>query len=193
MSVQSRPRVRMFPVLLTTTLTAIIVVAGCLKIPLGNPETSKVDPKFAGMWMKRTDKGEVALMHVIPWDARTYLVLNYGARPDAVGAWERGGEILFKAWLTEVKGQTFVTMQVLGEESDEPYVVAKITTDGDSFTARGVQAEFAGRGGARDEASFRKLIEENIDNDKMYLKPDQYFKVGPGDEQMVADVVGLFR
>jgi hypothetical protein len=183
------------PAAWTLAAALVFVIAGCLKVPLGDPEKSAVDPKFLGTWMKRdVDSGQVGLMHVTQYDARTYFVISYTARPDPVGAWERGEETLFKAWLTDVNGQTFVTMQLLGQETEHPYVVARLQLSEDNLSARGLQPKFVEKNNVTTPAEFRTLVEKNMDNEEMYLgDPDQYFKAGGPDMPTVEEIMKLFR
>jgi hypothetical protein len=189
--VRSRFRSVLVP---AAVLLVALGIAGCLEIPLGDPEQSKVDPKFVGTWMKRDDaSGEVTLISAGPYDARTYHVMQYAAKPDPGGAWERGGEMIFKAWLTDVGGQTFVTMQVLGEESDTPYMVVRLELADDRLEARGIKPGFVKENGVKNESDFRKLIQANLDNLEMYEEPQTYFKADGPDLETVKAITSLFR
>ena len=59
----------------------VISVLACLEAPIGNPETSKVDPKLSGVWFGKYN-GEPALLVLQPYDKRTYLVGWFRAEPD---------------------------------------------------------------------------------------------------------------
>jgi hypothetical protein len=170
-----------------------LAIAGCLEVPLGDPEQSRVDPKFVGHWMKRDDIGEVTILAAQPYDARTYHVIQYGAKPDPAGAFERGGEMIFKAWLTDVAGKTFVTMQVLGQESDTPYMVVRLELADDALECRGIKPGFVKENGVKNESDLRKLIEANLDNLDMYEDPQTYFKADGPDLETVQAITSLFR
>lgn len=177
-------------------LCVIFGLAGCLKVPLGDPEQSRVDDKLVGVWLQRDpSNGAIKLMDAIAYDARTYLVISYDAKPDAVGAFERGDETLFKGWLTEVGGRRFLTLQLLGESTETPYVVARIDLDQDgaALVARGIKPDFVKDAGVETADDLRKLIAGNLDNDAMYLEPDRYFKAEGPDLETVREVIGLFR
>lgn len=181
---------------LAAAAVLVLALAGCLTIPLGDPEQSRADPKFVGTWMQRDpSSGEVKLMDAIAYDARTYLVISYEAKPDGAGSFERGGQSIFKGWLTEVAGQTFCTLQILGEESDQPYVVfrATLADDGRELAARGIEPKFVRENGVDTPEALRKLIEANLDNDSMYVREDRYFKADGPDMEVVREVIGLFR
>src|SRR5260370_25628904 len=52
----------------------VVGLVGCLKLPLGNAETSKMDPQYVGLWMNQEKNGDDSELYaVIPYDARTYL------------------------------------------------------------------------------------------------------------------------
>lgn len=171
-----------------------VAIGGCLKIPLGDPEQSRVDPKLVGNWMKRDDgSGEITLLAAEAYDARTYLVMQYGAKPDAAGGWERTGMMMYKAWLTDVAGRTFVTMQVLGQGSDTPYMVVRLDLADDSFEGRGIKPGFVKDHNVQTPSDLRKLIESNIDSMEMYEDVQQYFRAEAADAETVKAIVGLFR
>lgn len=172
----------------------LVVIAGCLKMPLGDPEKSTMDPKFVGTWMKRDDNGSVNLWHVQPWDARTYLVINQTARPDGAGGWERGSMSISKGWLTDVKGATFGTLHVLSEADNEtPYAVVRLELATDTLTVRGVKPDVVNEREVKTEPELRKLIEDNLDREELYLEPEKYFKADGPDMETVKAVAALFK
>jgi hypothetical protein len=111
----------------------LVCVLACLDAPIGNPETSKVDPKLSGVWLGR-DHGDLTLLVMQPFDKRTYLVGWFGHESDEeldeVGNLEKevprkkeaklkdsdvkldqivlGGGMMFKGWLTTIGGQQFM-------------------------------------------------------------------------------------
>lgn len=175
-------------------LIIAVAIGGCLNVPLGDPEKSTVDPKLVGIWLRRDDSGgEVTILQAQAYDARTYHVIQYGAKPDPAGGWERSGEMIYKGWLTEVAGRTFVTLQVLGHETETPYMVIRLDVIDDSFEARGIKPGFVKDNNVQTPDQLRQLIEANIDNLEMYEEVQKYFKAEAPDSDTVKAVIGLFR
>lgn len=171
-----------------------MLLGGCLKFPLGDPEASKVDPALSGVWFQRAEEGRVTLWSVQPFDARTYLVVNYNAKPDpGAGGWERGEMSISKGWLTTVNGQTFITLQVLTEASDTPYVVARVNRTGETVEVLGVSPDFIKDQNVTSAAQMAGLIEKNVDNPKMYLDPTRLEKAGEADMQTVREILEAFH
>ncbi len=128
--------------LVSLPIAAVILgIMACLPVPVGDPETSKVDAKFTGAWLlpnpgdNKDDENKRQLYVVAPWDSRTYLV-RFFEYEEKDGKIEAGKSGSYKAWLTPIAGQTFVTLDPkpigrdLGTttEHDPFFVVGKLTT-----------------------------------------------------------------
>ena len=91
-------------------LAALLSVGGCVGVPLGDPAKSTADSRLFGVWEWRD--GHINRAVVRPWDQRTYVIDVLTGDPTgdgtAIAPRERN---VFKAWLTDVAGQTFLTMQ----------------------------------------------------------------------------------
>src|SRR5438270_644858 len=75
--------VRTSHVLLVLVVSFGLGIFGCLKLPLGNSETSKMDPQFVGLWINTEKDGEDSQLYaVIPFDARSYLLTQMIFRKD---------------------------------------------------------------------------------------------------------------
>jgi len=116
----------------------LVCVLACLKAPIGDPETSKLDSNLAGVWLGKEDD-ELGMLVLQPFDKRTYLVGVFnsesgqeedgGENPEKEapqndeanedGAKRKGGEekldqinvkevLIFKGWLTTIGGQQFM-------------------------------------------------------------------------------------
>ena len=59
----------------------VVSVLACLEAPIGNPSTSKVDPKLSGVWFGKHN-GEPSLLVLQPFDKRTYLIGWFGPDSD---------------------------------------------------------------------------------------------------------------
>ena len=104
-------------VILSLSLTA------CVDHPIGDPEASKVDERYSGVWLRQDDK-EHTLLVIRPYDARTYLVnmLAYTLEMDTTDPVKTEEKIkpeghqLYKAWLTPIGDVPFLTLEGLNLE-----------------------------------------------------------------------------
>lgn len=170
-----------------------VVLAGCLKFPLGDPEAANVDPTLVGAWFKRGDDGAVTIWNAQAYDARTYLVVQYQAKPDGNAGWERGSMTICKMWLTDVAGKSFGCMQVLSEQSDTPYVAFKYERAGESITVQGINGDYVDKAGVGDAAAFAKFVEAHVDDKEMYVDAEKYEKAGDADKETIDAIVKAFH
>lgn len=115
-------------------LVIIPVFAGllaCMPVPVGNPERSRVDPVFNGVWALN-EEGDLYLFQ--PFDKRTWLVTGVRIEVDAEledddslseislleghdvgpGGINASSVAVYKAWLTKLGGETFMTWEQVG-------------------------------------------------------------------------------
>src|SRR5688500_7474025 len=115
----------------TAIVVSALLFAGCITVPLGDPEQSKVDERLTGMWLSKVaGAGEQVLVSCMPYDARTSVVTQFGFTKsgDAV---KPSGRLDWKMWVTEVSGRTFATFelvspQMLLEPVADKYAVAQV-------------------------------------------------------------------
>ncbi|HRK30847.1 MAG TPA: hypothetical protein PLD59_07180 [Tepidisphaeraceae bacterium] len=169
------------------------VLAGCLKFPLGDPEKATIDTALVGDWFKRANDGAVTIWRAQPFDQRAYLVMQYEARPDGNGGWERGGLAVCKMWVTEVAGKSFACMKVLSEASEQPYLAFQYEYANDAVTIHAINADFVNKAGVTDAAGFEALVKANIDNRAMYLDPDSYEKATDADRETIDAICKAFH
>src|SRR4051812_34059960 len=181
---------------LLVSAIAIIALAGCLDVPLGNAETSKVDEQYKGFWMCPGKSGdeESTLLAVIPFDARTYVVTMLQYRQTQTGLRLTNGYSK-KMWLTRVGDATFATLedkspQGLLAPDEHPFAVVRLTRKGDAITTQGVDPKFVKD--AKTPEALAKLIAANVDNEKLYCTNEVYEKMGPTRQQEVQDVFNAF-
>lgn len=140
------------PLLLSLPLAAVILFVGaCFPVGLGDPETSKVDPKLCGTWVDVDEDGEgTTAIVLLPFDGRAYVMRVVEFERTDQGVTLRPPEALYKAWLTTIEGVTFLTAQPLYPRDAVPvdktpgYIVAalKLSDDGKSIEAHGVNPSF---------------------------------------------------
>ena len=116
----------------------LVCVLACLKAPIGDPETSKLNPKLTGVWLAK-DGDDFVMLVLQPFDKRTYLVgwfmsesdedADKGENPEKETpqkesaneeeAKPKDGDkkldqinfkeaLIFKGWLTTIGGQQFM-------------------------------------------------------------------------------------
>ena len=176
-------------------VAVILGLAACVKHPVGDPEKSKVDPQYAGVWLKQ-DEGERLLLFIQPYDARTYFVTSFEYENND-GQPEPKGETRFKAWLTLIGDSTFMTLQVLsyshfaGIDEKPPYFVAKLSLKEGSLQWRLVDGDNQPIKSAQDSRELEEAIRKNIGSDDLYMDAMQWKKCN--DKALVESVLKAFR
>ena len=95
------------PLVALVTVAPLIVVilwlTACVKHPVGDPEKSRVDPAYSGVWLEQESNGDRSFLFLRPYDARTYFanIFTYGSDGDELKPKQR---INCKAWLTPIGG-----------------------------------------------------------------------------------------
>ena len=130
----------------TLMLIIIPVIAGllaCMPVPIGDPERSRIDPDLNGPWIMASDD-DFNLYLYQPYDKRSWLVvgaeigegseaeiddLDFESVDDALAALRNHpiGEdgitsrttVAFKAWLTKLGGEQFLTWEPVGGMNDD--------------------------------------------------------------------------
>lgn len=134
----SRNRSILGTLIAVVLIPAIIGLLACLPVPIGNPERSRLDPYFSGMWVGGIEDGFV-VANFEPYDKRTWL-LTYievdrlsgctgraaHTEPDSYATlvamiekngrdcYASGDPQLFKVWLSKLGGQRFLTWEPKG-------------------------------------------------------------------------------
>ncbi len=182
-------------------LAALVMLGmiGCLEIPLGDPETSKVDEQYVGLWLNNaTPNDESDLLAVMPYDSRTLLISQMRfVKTDA--GYQSRGQINMKAWLTKIGDTTFITAEgkdpkSLVESGDKAYFVAKIARVGEQVTVQsGRSGDFVKEAKVSTPAELAKLIADNLQNPKLYeTDSGTYTRMGPGDSEKAKSILSAF-
>lgn len=154
----------------------LLGLASCLPVQLGDPDKSKVDPAFNGVWEWR-DGSKIELAVFQRYDDRTYVVdvlSGEAGEGDAVKPAQRD---IYKGWLTSVKGETFLTLAPMESVGALPgatppkYLVAKVKIEGDALTAFGIDPEYKKLKDVGTPTALAQMISENMDDVKLFLKP----------------------
>jgi hypothetical protein len=192
-------------------------------VPLGNPDRAKLDPDISGMWIVtgEEDFGTVAVFQ--PWDKHTWhvtnIVIDGGVDADlsAVdlqtyngvigilenemsdsGGYEVDGILVYKAWLTKISGEPFMTMDVRGLVHEDGSLDSIITLDyrlrktsPDEFSLQMINEDFeALKDAPKTPRAWEKVIRRNKDEEELYDGDVATFhKVRPEHIEIVADLV----
>lgn len=79
----SRARTIVGLVLLAGLGPFLLALMACLKVPVGDPEKSRIDPALSGVWrVEHNGKSSDSLWIIEPWDARTWMLTMLDARDD---------------------------------------------------------------------------------------------------------------
>jgi hypothetical protein len=156
-------------------------LAGCLPFPLGDPEKSQVDEKLAGYWM--TQDGESRELYgLFPFDQHTYVLEDLKIKKDA-DKWQADGPAqVYKCWLTDIKGQRFLTLDPLQQHlpatTDEKriYPVVKLMAEKDQILARSINTDFEPFKTVKSAADVRAVIEKDLANPDMFNSQAQTFR-----------------
>ena len=174
---------------------AALSLAGCLRVPLGDPERSKVDERLAGFWLASVasdtgllapPKNERTVYCVRPFDQRTYLVTLMNYRTEDGVAAETIGTCTYKAWLTEVGGASFMTLEfmdptdVFTAESDREWAVLRYELAGETVAMRQAAASFSKR--ATTPKELARFIRDNLADPALYEGEKEIYRKLTRDE-----------
>jgi hypothetical protein len=160
------------------TIVAVVVagllgLAACLPVPLGDPAKSKADSRFFGVWEWRDSRVHRAVIR--PWDERTLIVDVLSGDLAEDGTTKPRERDLYKAWLTDVKGQTFLTLQpietigMVNGDTRKPYfLIAKVKIDGITLTAMALDPEFKKLNGVTTREALERIVSDNLDDPKLF-------------------------
>jgi hypothetical protein len=189
------------PLVALVTVAPLIVVilwlTACVKHPVGDPEKSKVDPAYSGVWLEREINRDRSLLFLRPYDARTYFanIFTYGSDGDGLKPMQR---INCKAWLTPIGGATFLTLEPLNCEhfaglgDKPPYLVAKVSLADGALQLRLVNGDHEAVKNASDSQAFQAVIEKAVHSDALYGGEATVFKKAD-DKALIRSVLEAFR
>ncbi len=154
-----------------------LILTGCLETGVGDPATSKIDPRLNGLW-RAGDEQEMLL--VKPWDQHTYVISGISRQTGGDGVERFVPTTCYRAWLTEIAGKTFITLDESPQRNqkvERPYVIASVEVRDGRIIARGLDVDFAKA--ARTPADMEKHIRDNIANPKLFTKDDAIYQRVP--------------
>lgn len=186
------------PLTWVVAFTLLATLIGCLEIPLGDPEKSKLDDRFTGLWLQRgeaPDKG--TLVAAVPYDPRTYLVtymrFTRGADKQVVA----NEESTYKMWLTNVGGTTFLTLEpkdastLLGKPGTA-YLVAKVSREGSVVTVTDVSDKLVKEAHVTTSAELENLIAGRLGDPDLFGETASYDLLGPDRADDAKSILAAF-
>jgi hypothetical protein len=182
--------------LTTLALLLIFALVGCLPFPLGDPEKSQVDPKLAGYWASASDD-QKEIVAMWPFDQHTYVLEDLKLKKED-GKWQpQGPPQVFKAWLTPVRGQPFLTLEFLPQRlttstDQKVYPVLRLTAATDGMLVRMVKAEFEPLKKVKSSAEVEAIITRELDNPDLYGDEGMKFrKLDPDNDKEMIQLLGV--
>lgn len=166
-----------------TVLPAFVIsllclgLAGCFETGVGDPAASKVDPRLNGLWRAGEDQ---EMLLVKPWDQHTYVVSVISRQTGGDGVERFVPTECYKAWLTEIAGKTFITLDnspQRNQKVERPYVIASVEVRDGKIVAQGLDTDFAKA--AKTPAEMEKHIRDNIANPKLFNKEEAIYQRVP--------------
>lgn len=194
---RSLPSRRLFIALIGFAI--IVGLIGCLEMPLGDPEKSKVDNQYVGLWLqKNAGNDNNDLISVIPYDARTYVVTDMSFSRDPQQRPQPKSEMIYKMWLTDINGATFATLEpkdpaTLLPNAGKFYEVLKISRQGNTITAQDISEQFVKDANITTPQALEKLITENFQNPALYGNTATFDLLAPGQTDDAKSILSAFN
>ncbi|HEY7115364.1 MAG TPA: hypothetical protein VH475_02195 [Tepidisphaeraceae bacterium] len=151
----------------------LLMLTGCVGVPLGDPAVSKADSRYCGVFEWRDAHVNRAVIRA--WDQRTYVVDVLTGDFNDDGTTRPRSRSVFKAWLTEVEGRTFMTLQPIelvgvlnGDDRHPMYLIARLTLDGQTLTAAPIDPDFKKLKDITTSKELERTIAANVNDPKLY-------------------------
>ena len=154
-------------------ILSLFAVVGCLPFPLGDPAKSQVDPKLSGYWAS-VSEDEKEVIALFPFDQHTYVLEDVKLKKQDDKWQPQGPPQLFKAWLTQVRGQQFMTLEFLqqrlatGTTDQKVYPALRLTPTPEGMLVRMVKSDFEPMKNVKSSADVEALIVKELDNPDLY-------------------------
>ena len=178
-------------------LIVVLGLAACVKHPVGDPENSKMDPQYSGVWLTESAEGEGSFLVMRPYDARTYFasIMSYRKKEGGI---EPTAQLNCKAWLTPIGDATFVTMAPLssahfaGISDKPPYLVGKLRLIDGALHLRLVNGGGEPAQRANSSRELEATIAKHVASDSLYVEQPEVFKKAD-DKTLIESVLKAFH
>jgi len=154
-----------------------LLVSGCLPFPLGDPDKSQIDPKLSGYWLRSSDD-ERELIVLYPFDQHAYVLQDASAKKQDDKWQPQGPPQIYKAWLTNVKGERFITLELLAQrlpinpDDKKYYPVLHVSGTSDVIEVRMVSDTFEPMKTVKSSADVEAVIARDLNNPDLYGNGD---------------------
>ena len=159
---------------LALLLCSIALLAGCFETPfsLGTEADAKTDTALCGNWevgSKDSPDKPKAKMFIRNLDGKHYLV-EWINPPEEGGKPEDVEPLLISVWVGKVNNVSFAHARNLLEDGAiaEKHLVIRFTFDKGQITLRSLNEKFFNDKTLVNDADFRQIVEENLENPDMY-------------------------
>jgi hypothetical protein len=164
----------------------LLVTLACLPVPVGDPETAKIDPELTGAWQAIPPEGGDAknkmLVTMRPYDTHTYF-LQFMALEVKEGK-EQAVVASYKSWLTSLGGATFLVAEPLdnsdfltpGAAADRYYWVGKLERAGETATLSALKETSPLLKDIKTREQAETVIKANVNNKDLYETTTMKFK-----------------
>ena len=182
--------------LVGVTCLVILGFVGCITIPLGDPEKSKVDDKLLGAWISAPDNGKQELFTVVQYDARTCFVseFEFEKNGDTI---KPGGRFDWKMWLVDVKGTQFASMEMINpqmaldpQEGNMPAPRSFATAD--KLTITPVKDDTVKKANITTSQQLQDFIADNLSSPDLFSDPLVVTKVKDDQKDAIGKVFDAF-
>jgi hypothetical protein len=160
---------------LASLLCTLLLMAGCFETPfaLGPEADSKVDPALCGDWevasQNEPDKPK-AKLHIRNLDGKHYLV-EWINPPEENQKPEDVETLRMIAFTAKVNNATFAHCRNLPPDGTvaDKHLVIRYTFEDGKITLRNLDQDFFKDKSLTSDAEFRRIVEENLENNEMYV------------------------
>ncbi len=185
-----------------TACIAIVLIgllAGCLPTYVGNPDTAVAKPEYVGVWF-REESGDTQVWAVHQMNAKNYLIQSYNLKTiDGKPALD--STIAWRAWLADVGGAEFVSMEGFvtddlldAERAANRYVVARVKLEGNTLKLRGIDPQFLKENNITTPDQFEVALKGKLDAaEGVYLEEMPFTKVDEKNRARLADMLALLK
>lgn len=142
----------------------LLLIAGCYesKFALGPKEQAFYDRAYVGDWDAPAEQAKV---HIV--------IRNFNDKEYYV-EWDAPGEkpLRMGGFLIDVKGAAFAHLHELSEDGtlSDKYLIVRVALVDGKLSLRQLNDKFFENKPIDSQEQFRKLVEQNLDNDEMYDK-----------------------
>jgi hypothetical protein len=194
-------RIRLLaPILAAALLAFALLTSACLPVRLGDPAESTTRPRLNGAWLFVEDTGEHMLYLVRSYDEHTHFVQSFSYDMED-GEVQPRSTSLAKAWLTEIEGHTFGTLEILDPKhfvghknrSRIRYVVVRLDLEGDRLTVRSTDPKSRHFEDIKTPEQARRIIAEHVEDESIYLEPHTMKKLGKDHHEHIRQVLKAFH